>query len=562
MKKKQLTLIPALLVSLLTACNEGGMPSLTSQASRVTGGVSLTGASSDVCSGVAAWNSSSVYASAGMLVVQNGIEYKNNWWTQGNDPTTSSGVAGSGQPWTKIAICGTVTPTPIPTPTLSPTPRPTPTISPTPVPTTSPIPGQYTIYPNQIGTYTGGSIVQGSDGKLYQCLSNTVAPWCNQNNWAYAPATGTYWSQAWQLYNGPAPTPVPTANPSPTTSPTASPLPTPTTSPVVSPTPVPTYSPAPVTGTVFSAYKDVAINANWNNTQISTKVTNSSGSLNSLVSVLSSTPMNIISWSFATGECGAETWGGMSASQFASQNMADFNNAGYKYIVSTGGAAGTFTCSSQAGMDTFVQRYLSKGLVGFDFDIEGGPSGAALQSLINNIAYAQKKYGLRISFTLATLAAANPNGSSLNSLGDSVITMAKAAGIDFYVNLMVMDYGNSSVVCVMNQAGTNCDMNLSAQQAAKNLNTYHKIAFNRIELTPMIGINDTTTNIVSLNDASNMAKWVKANGIAGLHYWSWDRDTPCYNQYASPTCSSSTGAANGAMQTAPLQYLNAFYSGL
>ena len=57
-----------------------------------------------------------------------------------------------------------------------------------------------TSYPNAIGNYTGGTIVKASDGKLYQCISNQVTAWCNQNNWAYAPATGLYWSQAWSLY--------------------------------------------------------------------------------------------------------------------------------------------------------------------------------------------------------------------------------------------------------------------------------------------------------------------------------------------------------------------------
>ncbi len=321
-------------------------------------------------------------------------------------------------------------------------------------------------------------------------------------------------------------------------------------------------TPAPVTDLVYSAYKDVGINANWNNLQISTKVKDNTASFPSpLVTVLPSSSMNTISWAFATGECGQENWAGMDTTQFATQNITDFNNAGLKYIVSTGGASGAFTCSTQAGMDTFLNRYISKGFVGLDFDIEVGPSGADLQNLINMIAYAQQKYpALRISFTLATLASANPSGTSLSSLGDSVITKAKSAGINFYVNLMVMDYGNSSAVCVMDTTGTNCDMNLSAQQAAKNLSKYYSIPLSNIELTPMIGVNDTTTNIMSLTNATSIASWAKANGLAGLHYWSLDRDASCVNAYATTTCSSSV---NGVpMQTTALEYLNAFTSGL
>lgn len=546
-----------ILAGTLSACGSGTSQSATqsNSPSRAFGGLALTGASSDPCSGVPAWNSTTAYATAGTLVVQNGVKYVNNWWTQGNNPTTSNGGAGSGQPWTKQAVCGTPTPSPTPSPSPSPTPTPTPVPTPTPSPSPAPTPApdDYPLY-NTSGqnNYTGGTIVRGTDGNLYQCLSNIVAPWCNSTAaWAYAPGTGSAWNQAWQLVVSPTPTPSP--------SPTPAPTPTPTPSPSPSPTPTP---PTPVTGLVYSAYKDVGINANWNNLQISTKVQNNAASFASaLVTVLPSTSMNTISWAFATGECGQENWAGMNATQFATQNIADFNNAGLKYIVSTGGASGAFTCSTQAGMDTFLNRYMSKGFVGLDFDIEAGPSGADLQNLINMIAYAQQKYPtLRISFTLATLANANPTGTSLNSLGDSVITKAKAAGINFYVNLMVMDYGNSSAVCVMNTAGTNCDMNLSAQQAAKNLSKYYNIPLSNIELTPMIGVNDTVTNLVSLANATSIASWSKANGLAGLHYWSFDRDASCINAYATTTCSSSV---NGVpMQTSALQYLSAFASGL
>ena len=50
----------------------------------------------------AAWNASAVYL-AGATASVAGVNYKANWWTQGNNPTTSSGPAGSGQPWTAAA---------------------------------------------------------------------------------------------------------------------------------------------------------------------------------------------------------------------------------------------------------------------------------------------------------------------------------------------------------------------------------------------------------------------------------------------------------------------------
>ena len=43
-------------------------------------------------------------------------------------------------------------------------------------------------------------------------------------------------------------------------------------------------------------------------------------------------------------------------------------NAGKSYIVSTGGAAGVFTCGSDAGFTKFIDTYKSSGMVGVDFE--------------------------------------------------------------------------------------------------------------------------------------------------------------------------------------------------
>ncbi|TXI98195.1 MAG: hypothetical protein E6Q32_10575, partial [Neisseriales bacterium] len=189
-----------ILAGTLSACGSGTSQSATqsNSTSRAFGGLALTGASSDPCSGVPAWNSTTAYATAGTLVVQNGVKYVNNWWTQGNNPTTSNGGAGSGQPWAKQAVCGTPTPSPTPSPSPSPTPTPTPVPTPTPSPSPAPTPApdDYPLY-NTSGqnNYTGGTIVRGTDGNLYQCLSNIVAPWCNSTAaWAYAPGTGSAWN--------------------------------------------------------------------------------------------------------------------------------------------------------------------------------------------------------------------------------------------------------------------------------------------------------------------------------------------------------------------------------
>ncbi len=56
----------------------------------------------------------------------------------------------------------------------------------------------------------------------------------------------------------------------------------------------------------------------------------------------------------------------------------------------------------------------------------------------------------------------------------------------------------------------------------------------------MIGVNDVVSNVFTAADARLLARESRAMKLAGLHYWSLDRDTPCTGRTrgASPTCST------------------------
>lgn len=128
--KIKLSILAVLSASTLVACNGGGSTSSQNQGLQFSATTGLTGST---CDGVQVWSAGSTYASAGTLVVKDGNEYKNNWWTKGDDPATNSGPSGSGKPWTLVTSCGVA---PTPTPTASPSP--VPTVSPSPTPTVSP----------------------------------------------------------------------------------------------------------------------------------------------------------------------------------------------------------------------------------------------------------------------------------------------------------------------------------------------------------------------------------------------------------------------------------------
>ena len=390
----------------------------------------------------AAWSSTAVYT-AGMQASENGTNYTANWWTQGNDPATSNGGPGSGQPWTSNGACA------------------------------------------------GGS--------------------------------------------GGSPSPTPT--PTPTSTGTGS-----------------------ASGLLFSPYKDVTINMNWNTDQMQSAVEGTAIPVVGSGSLVSDyvPQLPAITVAFATGACGSETWGGVSGASWAAENVPQLQSAGLNYVVSTGGEAGTFTCASTAGMDSFIARYASPHLVGIDFDIEGGQSQSDIQNLVNAAVGAQSTYpSLQFSFTIATLAASDGSYGGVNALGAEVVQAVKGSSLKNYViNLMTMDFGSaSSGVCVVVSGA--CEMGQSSIQAVTNLEHTYGIPAGKIAVTPMIGLNDNTAETFTAADVDTLTSYAKSNGLAGLHFWSLDRDTPCATTttYASPTCNSVSG-------TSPLEYTNKFLSDL
>ena len=54
----------------------------------------------------------------------------------------------------------------------------------------------------------------------------------------------------------------------------------------------------------------------------------------------------------------------------------------------------------------------------------------------------------------------------------------------------------------------------------------------------MIGGNDASTETFTLGDADTVSQFTLANGLAGVHYWSYDRDTDCPPGSSSPTCNT------------------------
>ncbi|MFE6975609.1 cellulose binding domain-containing protein [Streptomyces sp. NPDC057682] len=318
-------------------------------------------------------------------------------------------------------------------------------------------------------------------------------------------------------------TPTPTASATPTGKPTATASPTPT------PTPTPTQTGGGGTagGARFAPYVDTSLYPAYD-----------------LLDTAAKTGVKQFNLAFITsgGGC-APLWGGVTGlgDDHVASQIGALRAAGGDVRVSFGGASGSelaLRCSSAADLAAAYGKVVDTyQLTKVDFDIEGGalPDTAANTRRAQAIAQLQKSHpGLDVSFTLPVM----PEG--LTQPGVDLIADAKKNGVDVgAVNVMAMDYGAS----YSGDMGTYAIQAATATQAQIKgvLGLSDADAWKAVAVTPMIGVNDVSTEVFKVEDATQLAAFAKEKGLAWLAMWSGTRDKECAGgpkPTADASCSS------------------------
>lgn len=439
------------------------------------------------------WNSTTVYT-GGQTASLNGVNYQANFWTQGQNPSTNNGGAGSGAPWTSIGTCSACTTVPS-------------------VPTGLQASGTTSNSTNL--SWTASTVAVNCVLTGYTVFRNGVAVGTtnspNMTVTGLSPVTTYSFRVA--------------ANDAAGSS---------AQSAAINVTTLSGPPPPPPSGKVFAPYVDMGLTVDWQ-----------------LLSMQQQSGVKVFTLGFIVGNGGCTpTWGGVGAT-VANDTLPNgttilsivqgIRAAGGDVIISFGGASGTelaLGCTTVSSLQAAYQAVLNKYSVNastpvrLDFDIEGGATTD--QASINRrnqalVGLKNANPGLVISYTLPVL----PTG--LVASGVNILNSVKASGLNLnVVNIMAMDYGSA------NDNGG--QMGLSATQAASN--THNQVVAAgltaSIGVTPMIGINDVNTEIFQLSDAQMLLNFANANNyISRLSMWSMARDNgSCPNQgFASPVCS-------------------------
>ncbi|MFF5024931.1 cellulose binding domain-containing protein [Streptomyces collinus] len=332
-------------------------------------------------------------------------------------------------------------------------------------------------------------------------------------------------------------TPEPSGRPTQTQSPSPTPTRTATPTPTKSTTPTPTQSatPTPTGGTGtggtasagFAPYVDTSLYPAFD-----------------LLASADATGVKNYNLAFVTdgGGC-TPKWGGVTdlTGDGVAAQIGALRAKGGDVRVSFGGASGSELATTCSSADALAAAY-GKAVDAFkltkvDFDVEGGalPDTAANTRRAQAIAKLQAQHpGLDVSFTLPVM----PEG--LTQDGVNLLSDAKSNGVKINtVNIMAMDYG----------ASYNGDMGTYAEQAATATQAQFKsvlglsdsAAWKTVAVTPMIGVNDVSSEVFKVDDATQLVTFAKSKGLGGLSMWSATRDKQCdggTKPTADATCSS------------------------
>jgi len=224
---------------------------------------------------------------------------------------------------------------------------------------------------------------------------------------------------------------------------------------------------------------------------------------------------------------GCSLGGGLEAnlSGAGKTDIVNFQAAGGRVILSFGGASGTYleNACSDDGMFNLVKSVLATtGARAIDFDVEGDQiNKSLLNTRRNNVAKRlQAAYpGLYVSYTLPV----DPTGLPPEAL--TVVRSAAQAGVNVsMVNIMAMDYGDAS--SAMGQRAINAATATFNQIKPIFPGKTDAQLWAMIGVTPMIGVNDTTSEVFRQSDATQLTSFAQQKGLGLLSYWALQRDMP------------------------------------
>jgi hypothetical protein len=218
--------------------------------------------------------------------------------------------------------------------------------------------------------------------------------------------------------------------------------------------------------------------------------------------------------------------------------ILSFGGAGHLELAQVCPDAASLAAAYEADLDYYHVTHL-------DIDIEGPAiyDAASVERRSQALLLLRAHYDalgkpIVISYTLPVLPAGMPTDTL------AVVRSAVKASLKIdLVNLMTMDFGDANAPNPQGQMGKYAiaAVKSGAEQLKKIGFPLGTNPYASIGATPMIGLNDTHTEIFEPSDAQTLLAWAQTSGLGRIAFWASQRDKQCkggVKKYASDTCSS------------------------
>ncbi|WP_425863757.1 chitinase [Arthrobacter sp. TWP1-1] len=236
--------------------------------------------------------------------------------------------------------------------------------------------------------------------------------------------------------------------------------------------------------------------------------------------------------------------------------IAKLRKNGGRAAISFGGAASTelaTSCIDLPSLQNAYQRVIDRYEVStVDFDIEGdnlqdSVAGARRAQAVAQIQKDRADRGKPLDVWL-TLPV-SPRG--LTDEGVAEIEQMLSEGVDLAgVNIMTMNYGASriagqSMLQASEAAAVAAHSQLGIIYQRAGLGLDDAAVWAKIGLTPMIGTNEITADVFTVQDATQFAEFAQSKNVGRMSQWSNNRDIQCATATLNPviaphTCSGVT----------------------
>ncbi|GEO96734.1 chitinase [Kocuria turfanensis] len=226
------------------------------------------------------------------------------------------------------------------------------------------------------------------------------------------------------------------------------------------------------------------------------------------------------------------------------EQIAALREAGGDVVVSFGGAARDELATACADPDALLGAYrqvldrYAVPVADFDVELNDLEDPAANQRRAEAVARLQEERSAEAPLEVWVTLPVSPAG--LSEDGENLVAQMLAAGVDLAgVNVMTMNYSESrssgqSMVDASEEAARAAHGQVRELWAAAGQELSEEQAWNRLGLTPMIGVNDVPGEVVDLEAAAQLNEFAREQGVGRMSFWSLNRDRTCTAEHGDP----------------------------